>query len=125
MTDYYKVESPTAETEDEPENPKIYNLLRGSRPRRRLRIVREDGSYFSIGYDDIQTLEGTADGRLLTLIIRGGLLVTLSGEMLSALADRLDEEKVIKLYCYREEQHAMRDASSPIITAIREEVPQG
>lgn len=88
--------------EDEEEDPNLYDLIRGGRRQSYLRlcIIRMDGSYFSIHHDDIHTLEGTADGKTLSLCIRGGLVVTLTGEHLTVLADYLGERKVKKIYAF-------------------------
>jgi hypothetical protein len=111
--------------EDAPEDERVYNLIGGTRPRRRLRIVRgEGGSYFSIAYDDIHTLEGTADGKLLSLLIKGGLAITLTGERLIALADRLDEAKTRVLYVYQPHLHTLKNPITPVINAIAIETMQ-
>ncbi len=110
--------------EDAPDDERVYNLIGGTRPRRRLRIVREGGSYFSLSYEDIHTLEGTADGKMLSLLIRGGLAVTLTGERLIALADRLDEAKTRVLYVYQPHLHSLKNPTTPVITAIAIETMQ-
>lgn len=86
----------------------------------RLRIVRDDGSYFSVFHDDVHTLEGTEDGTKLTLCIKGGLLVTLEGENLVKLAHYLEDAEIRKLYCYQPSIHKLRDTSVPIIHRIVE-----
>lgn len=108
----------------EESDPNLYHLVSGSRACYRLRIIREDGSYFSILYDDIHTLEGTEDGTKLTLCIKGGLLVTLVGKHLIQLADRLEECAVRKLYLYNPVIHKLKGGTSPIITHLMESSPK-
>jgi hypothetical protein len=96
-----------------------YRLF-GNKPRRRIRLIRESGDYYSIHYDDIHTIEGTASGTLLTVIIKGGLLWELRGKHLATLANYLDEYRVIKLYVYDPARHTLEDENAPIITKITE-----
>ena len=109
-------------SEDETTYNILSNIRDNKRLRKRLRIVRDDGSYYSFPYDDIHTIEGTPDGKYLTLIIRGGRLVTLEGERLKTLADYLDDYKICKLYLYNPRIHTLKDKKTPVITSIMEEV---
>jgi hypothetical protein len=105
----------------EDDDAHFYHLTQGDRRGYyRLRIVREDGSYFSVLYDDIHTLEGSADGTKLTLCVKGGLLVTLIGERLETLADYLDECRVRKLYIFQPGARTLKDAKGPVILSIVE-----
>lgn len=110
------------------EDPSIYDLIRGGSRKgyHRLRIVRADGSYFSIHHDDVHTLEGTADGTALSLCIRGGLIVTVKGERLVILADYLEECRVRKLYAFDPKKHRFKEGADrervPVIHEIREDM---
>jgi hypothetical protein len=106
----------------ETDDPKLYKLLRELPNRNRMRIIRGDGSYSSLSYDDLQSLEGSGDGRVLSLIIRGGLVIHLQGERLMRVADYLEGERGIELIAYDPKRHTHKADDTPIIHSIVETV---
>lgn len=111
------------------DNPDLYHLTRGGNRRgyHRLRIIRNDGSAFSVLYGDVHTLEMTADGTRLTLLLKNGLAVTLTGERLTALADYLEEQHVRRVYVYDPAKHHFKEGIAreriPVIHDITEDMP--
>jgi hypothetical protein len=90
-----------------------YLSRKSSKSFQRLRIERKDGSSFAIFYDDIHTIELTADGTQLGLCIRGGLLITLVGERLNLLADYLDESRIGRICIYDAQRHLLKEPEKP------------
>ena len=112
------------EAEENEDDPRFYNLVRGDKKGyHMLEIVREDGSYFCVSYYDIHTMEGTADGTKLTLCIKGGLLVTFSGERLKTLCEYLAAWRVRTVYRYESGKQQIKDEDTPIVRAIEESSP--
>jgi hypothetical protein len=107
--------------ESEIEDEATYNVLGTGdskrRTKRMLRIVRHDGDYCSIYYDAIIRMEGMADGTRLALLIRGGV-VKLEGKNLVRLATYLEEQRVAKLYAFKEGMQPPRDEAEPVITSV-------
>jgi hypothetical protein len=120
----------TAQDSDgEYDDPDLYCLTRGGNRRgyHRLRLVRADGSAFSVLYADIHTMEMMADGTRLTLLLKNGLAVTLTGERLTVLADYLEEQHVRRLHIYDPAKHRFKEGIPqdriPVIREIKEYVP--
>ena len=115
--------------DDEDDDPDLYHLTRGGNRRgyNRLRIVRADGSAFSVLYGDVHTMEMTADGTLLTLMLKNGIAVKLTGERLTVLADYLEEQHVRRLHIYDPAKHRFKEGipqdKIPVIREIKEYAP--
>jgi hypothetical protein len=60
----------------------------------RIRFYRMNGSSYSVLYSDVDVVELSADGRELSLLLRGGVQWQLHGESLQHLADLLDMHAV-------------------------------
>jgi hypothetical protein len=105
---------------DDMNNEKTYRLT-SEKPRRMIRLEREDGSYYSVHYTDIFTLEGNPTGEFLSLLVKGSAMWHLEGKNLKRLADMIEEWRVPRLYVYNPEVHNLSNATDPIITSISEE----
>lgn len=60
----------------------------------RIRVYRADGSSYSVPYSDVDVIELSADGRELSLLLRGGVIWQVQGESLRYLAEMLDMHAV-------------------------------
>jgi hypothetical protein len=54
----------------------------------------------------------------VSLVVRGGLIVTIEGERLIRLADCLDEQQIRRLYTYQAGIHTLIRENDPVITKI-------
>ena len=111
-----------SERDQDEMNERNYRLT-SEKPRRMVRLVREDGSFYSVHYADIFTLEGNPTGEYLSVILRGGMMWHLEGKNLHRLADAIEDFRAARLYVYDSALHQEGNASDPVITRISEKLP--
>ena len=108
--------------QDDMQSENNYRLYT-EKPHRMLRLIRDNGSYYSVHYSDIYTIEGEANGEYLSILFKGGRMWCLEGKHLHRLADAIEDWRAHRLYVYNSNIHRLRDPGDPIITRIIEELP--
>lgn len=107
--------------------PKSVNCSRPMRPTDCRRRSRNIDRLRDTGRLDVSAIEGTANGTKLVLCIKGGLMVALTGENLTVLADYLEEFRTCKLYAFDPKKHRFKEGSdrekTPAIHDIKEDAP--